>query len=143
MFCSCMSQMVECLQCCREEGFSVDEWDSSGPGGSLLMGGNGSGGSLLIGGNGSGGSLLISRLFTGGLAAQANVYSTESRYVSGSIRVGICRGGCLLSLLKIGCTVYTFQQWCSQNRVVARAQVGQHIRCCAMCGKLVCGSMLF
>ena len=70
----------------------MDEWDSSGPGGSLLMGGNGSGGSLLIGGNGSGGSLLISRLFTGGLAAQANVYSTESRYVSGSIRVGICRG---------------------------------------------------
>ena len=27
-------------------------------------------------------------------------------------------------------------QWLSQNRVVARAQVGQHIWCCTMCGKL-------
>ena len=27
------------------------------------------------------------------------------------------------------------QQWRSQNRVVALAQVGQRIRCCAMCGK--------
>ena len=26
-------------------------------------------------------------------------------------------------------------QWRSQNRVVARAQVGQHVRCCALCGK--------
>ena len=31
----------------------------------------------------------------------------------------------------------------SQNRVVARAQVGQHIWCYAMCGKLACRSMLF
>ena len=27
-------------------------------------------------------------------------------------------------------------QWRSQNRVVARAQVGQHVRSCAMCGKV-------
>ena len=35
------------------------------------------------------------------------------------------------------------KQWCSQNRVIARAQVGQHIRCCAICGELACESMLF
>ena len=34
-------------------------------------------------------------------------------------------------------------QWRSQNRVVARAQVGQHIRCCAMCGKLACEARSF
>ena len=35
------------------------------------------------------------------------------------------------------------EQWRSQNRVVAWAQAGQHIRCCASCGKLACGSTLF
>ena len=38
-------------------------------------------------------------------------------------------------------TVHNFVaigQWRSQNIVVARAQVGQHIRCCAMREKLAC-----
>ena len=41
-------------------------------------------------------------------------------------------------------TVHNFVaigQWRSQNIVVARAQVGQHIRCCAMREKLACGGM--
>ena len=45
--------------------------------------------------------------------------------------------------LDIWLPIFTPVQWRSQNRVVARAQAGQHIRCCAMCGKLACGSMLF
>ena len=40
-------------------------------------------------------------------------------------------------------TLSSLTQWCSQNRVVAWAQVGQHIWCCAICGKLACGSTLF
>ena len=35
------------------------------------------------------------------------------------------------------------EQWRSQNRVVAWAQVGQHIRCYAMCGKLCVGAHYF
>ena len=59
-------------------------------GGSLLMGENSSGGFIVDVWEGNGG---FSRLFTGGLAGQANVCSTESRNVS--ICVGIGREGCL------------------------------------------------